>query len=418
MQHAPPTLFRDAALERKRQRLHGDVRLDVPLPAWALTGLILLVAAGVAAVLVFGSYARSEPVVGWLTPDTGIVRVTVGAAGTVAAVAVGEGDRVAKGASLLTVSHDVALPALGDASQRMARQLASERGEVERRLALVADDFAGERRRMDAERRGLLAEREHLERELAVHVERTALAEALVDQIEGLVERGTVTRIERQRREENLLAKRAEAERLAAQVSAAAHRTAELDARLAALPTKAAIERAQLRERLAALDQRATEAARRGTVGLRAPVAGRVAAVMARPGQSVEAQEMVVSILPDGGTLEAELFVPSRAAGFLAPGQRVRLRYDAFPYQTFGVGEATVKIVSRTILTPRDLPDGPPSLGEPFFRVVATLHADRVAAGGADIPLQAGMTLRADIVLEERRLWEVVFRPILAAVQR
>ena len=54
-------------------------------------------------------------------------------------------------------------------------------------------------------------------------------------------------------------------------------------------------------------------------------------------GQSVSAGQALLTLLPAGDRLEAELLVPSESIGFIAPGDRVLLRYDAYPYQRFGV---------------------------------------------------------------------------------
>jgi membrane fusion protein len=46
--------------------------------------------------------------------------------------------------------------------------------------------------------------------------------------------------------------------------------------------------------------------------------------------------------------------------------------------------------------------------------VTVQLQSQQFAAYGEHFPLQAGMTLRADIVLEERSLFEWLMDPLLA----
>ena len=58
--------------------------------------------------------------------------------------------------------------------------------------------------------------------------------------------------------------------------------------------------------------------------------AGSCRAAMRRP------TTPLLSILPAGSKLEAQLFTPSRSIGFVRVGQQVLLRYQAFPYQKFG----------------------------------------------------------------------------------
>jgi hypothetical protein len=46
--------------------------------------------------------------------------------------------------------------------------------------------------------------------------------------------------------------------------------------------------------------------------------------------------------------LQAEIYIPSRAIGFVKPGQEVRLLYDAFPYQRFGAYRGRVVAASSS----------------------------------------------------------------------
>ena len=120
-----------------------------------------------------------------------------------------------------------------------------------------------------------------------------------------------------------------------------------------------------------------------------------------------------MEIIPSGSILQAELFVPTRAIGFVQPGQKVRILYEAFPYQQFGTYGGRVNEISRTVLTKSDT-SGPIELKEPAYRVTAALDRPDVDAYGKSIPLQADMLLRADIILEKRSLMTWILDPLLS----
>jgi membrane fusion protein len=130
----------------------------------------------------------------------------------------------------------------------------------------------------------------------------------------------------------------------------------------------------------------------------------------------VQPGQAVLSLLPAGARLEAHLVVPSRAVGFIAPGDAVRLRYQAFPYQKFGHHRGEVARISRSALSAAELPSltGLAAAGEPAYRVVVALDRDSVRAFGKDEPLRPGMRLDADILGEQRKLWEWLFEPLHA----
>ena len=123
--------------------------------------------------------------------------------------------------------------------------------------------------------------------------------------------------------------------------------------------------------------------------------------------------------MPAGATLEAHLYSPSRAVGFLRPGQHVLLRYEAYPYQKFGHYEGVVASISRSAVNPGELPPQVVAVGgmtgsatEPVYLITVQLARQTVTAYGRQVDLQPGMRLEADIALETRRLYEWVLDPL------
>ncbi len=109
----------------------------------------------------------------------------------------------------------------------------------------------------------------------------------------------------------------------------------------------------------------------------------------------------------DGTQLQAELQVPSRLIGHVAAGDRVRLRYAAFPHRIFGQHEGSVIAISRITATdPADT-----QTHEPHYQVRVALARQDIEVSGRSEPLQAGMRLQADLRGERRRLIEWMLEP-------
>jgi membrane fusion protein len=122
-------------------------------------------------------------------------------------------------------------------------------------------------------------------------------------------------------------------------------------------------------------------------------------------------------VVPKGSGLHAQLLVPTRAIGFVQPGQEVVLRYDAFPFQRFGQYRGKVERVSRTVWSSGEKV-GQLVVKEPVYRVDVKLDAQYVAVGDQKLVLRSGMMVNADILQEKRRVWEWVFEPVLSLQQR
>jgi membrane fusion protein len=95
----------------------------------------------------------------------------------------------------------------------------------------------------------------------------------------------------------------------------------------------------------------------------------------------------------------------------------VLLRYRAYPYQKFGHSRGVIASVSRSAIEPAELPamfagGAAGSPAEALYRITVALERQHVTAYGKAAPLQPGMQLDADVLLERRRLFEWVLEPV------
>jgi membrane fusion protein len=380
----------------------------------AVTALLLGIVGAAAVFLTTGSYARKETARGILRPTDGEVRVfPTTRGGTVRAVAVREGELVEKGALLVTLSTARRSETGAVADEAVLAAMAEEEATLSARLAALDAAAPLDLAALQADARSTEAERVAALAAIDTGRARLVLAEERLKAGRELAATGYMTSEEIRRREELVLAQRqanADAEARAATLAA---RLAGLKARLEKLPFDATLTRADIESRLASLRQRRAEAEAAKGYEVRAAVAGRVTAVQAVEGLSADPQRPLMTITPAGGRLLAELYVPSRAIAFMKRGQEVRLLYDAFPYQRFGVGAGEIEAVSATVLAPTEV-TAVLKIEEPVYRVLVRIRRESVAAFNAEAPLQSGMALTADIVLEQRTFLEWLLDPVFA----
>jgi membrane fusion protein len=152
-----------------------------------------------------------------------------------------------------------------------------------------------------------------------------------------------------------------------------------------------------------------------------APRAGVLTAMTVEPGQLIAPNLPLASIVPLSGELEAELYAPSRAIGFIKNGTAVLLRYQAFPYQKFGQQGGAIREISRSPLPANEIAAPLARLAntqEPLYRIRVKLDRQQVAAYGQSAALQSGMQLEASLVLEHRKLVEWIIDPIYTLTGR
>jgi membrane fusion protein len=282
--------------------------------------------------------------------------------------------------------------------------------ELARRTALAQQQHAAAARRLA----DLELEQAQISRELATQAAREASAAEHADRFGDLERQRFVSPMTARQKRDELLEQTARRQSLERSALALRRETTAVASELRQLPLRTEQQKGDVKRELAVLEQEilGAEAARRFVVV--APRDGIITAIVAEPGQAVGLHP-IATLLPADSPLEAHLFAPSRAVGFVEPGQSVRLRYAAYPFQKFGQYDGVVFQVSRSALTPSELPPqlGFPAHGEGLYRITVQLASPAVNAYGRQQPLSAGMHLEADVMQDRRRLFEWIFEPLL-----
>lgn len=406
-------LFRQQAVAYQARSLEGEVLLSLSVRTRILVASAAVVIALALGFAALASYARIETVPGWVVPEGGLIRVTARQGGTVERLDVTEGQRVAVGQSLavLRLSQDTDS---GDAGAAIADYLRIELEAARAQADAEQERLLVQRRNLERQRTAMRQELEAGAGRLAAATERLELLRNNVERVKAIAERGFASNRSVEESEMALLTAEQELVDVRTGIMVMERQIEEMDAQLRSIPFSIRAAEAQARASEAALERQGTELEVLNTYHATAPFDGRVVAVPVARGQSLDPQTAIAVITPEGSRLQAELFVPSRAAGFIQPGQEVRLMYQAFPYQKFGTAKGVVASVSRTVLAPAELSIPGLPISEPVFRVKVALASELVEAYGQQMPVQPGMLLSAGIVLDRRTLVEWLLDPLYA----
>lgn len=400
----PRKLFRQEAIEFQQvNRQWGEVALLQPLSMRIVIWFLIASIFAIAAFLAASPYARKETVVGYLVPTAGTARIYALQPGVIGSVLVEEGQEVAEGQPLLTVITPQISSDGADVNGAVLDALYNQRDRLTGRIKAEVNRTAAEARRLHALILGLTDGIDHLQAEISNQKERIHLAEALVEPATQLNHKGLLSDVDLNRRKELVLENRINLDQLGLQLAERINQRTEQQSALEQLPATAADRTHAMNVELSALEQRIAEVNGKRAYVIRAPIAGAVSALQATVGETADPRRLQMSIVPPGATLQAELMVPTRAMGFVRTGQRVRVLYDAFPYQNFGTYGGKVTSVSRTILSGNDT-NGPIPLNEPVYRVTAQLDRQGVSSHGQQRALQPDMLLHAEIILDRRTL--------------
>ncbi len=410
-------LFRQEAVENRQQDWLGTVQLVRPVSLTVLTVAVVVAVVAVAALLVEGRYTRKARVAGFLVPDRGVIRLLPPQAGTVLESHVAEGRVVREGDVLFVLAIDQATPR-GEAVQNsFSARERSLKGAAQRQQLLLQSQGSAIDQRLDDMRRELAA----LSAEADLQAQRLVLATQAQNRLESLRADNFISAAQVQAKDEELLGLRAQAQNTERQRVAQQREIGTLEAQRRELPLRSQAQRGEIDRDLALLAQQTAEKESSQRIVVRATQDGVISAVLAEPGQSVSPATALASLVPANSRLQAHLFAPSSAVGFLRSQQAVLLRFDAFPYQKFGLQTGHVVQVSRSPLQAAELASLPLQGGaanEPLYRITVALDRQDVSAYGEAQALSPGMQLEGDVQLDRRRLIEWIFEPVLGLAGR
>lgn len=406
-------LFREEALEYQSA---SNSRFGKPTgvlpPSWSIITLLLAMFMAALFVFIFSvDFARKETVRGKLRVDGAEAKVYALEPGIISDVMVTDGQLVRAGDPIAEITTERYLRDGGSLSETTIAQFEREQITLQRRRDAIeasANLSASEadQRYRDAERREAEASAQ-----LAIGRERLEIAQKRAADAEQFLAEGLIAEPQLNERLDMAASLQQSVLQTEAQLSEAI--AAQSRARLEKQQASALSERdlADIDQRLEQIRFQMERTGAETVHVVHAPIDGKVTALQARVGeQSINGVPLGI-VLPEDSTLIAEVYLPSRAIGFVEPGQQVKLQYDAFPYQKFGVAYGEINQVASTAQLPQEI--GVPSqTGEPVYRVEIVLEAQSIEAFSKTLPLQAGMELSADILLENRRLLEWLLEPL------
>lgn len=418
--HVLDDIFRKEAIDEKRSGLGCPIKpIGITVPV--LSGFLVLILICTLIFLALAKYARKETVMGQVTPTDGAFRITATMTGVAAEILVTEGQPVKAGQELGSITSN---PVLGNGNTLVeSLQLiqATQRRAQEQNAIARLQQIDRQTDEMAARRTGLSLDMARIADAAVLLDKRKRLQQENLAAYRKLAQRGMVSPAAVRQHTDGLLAIQQQTKQAERESGLQRSQLAQLEAQLGRLQAErrmvesdASSYKAQLREREVQF-----EALHAGK--LVSPVSGTVAALLVHAGASVIAGQALAVVIPQSanprsGPLQVELWAPSRAVGFVRPGAKVRLMYDAFPYQTFGVGHGTVRDVSGTPLSPAEL--NAPANTEELYRIRVSLDQASLTAYGRVWTLVPGMRLSADLILEEQSLAEWVLGPIRAVKRR
>lgn len=155
-----------------------------------------------------------------------------------------------------------------------------------------------------------------------------------------------------------------------------------------------------------------------GEVIIRALSDGKIDSLSVTVGQMVSAGDSLLQIIPDKiKDHYLVVWAPNDAVPYINPGDRVNIRYEAFPADKFGQFAATVLLVSKTpassqeMLTYQGAPKNNQNTSVPYYKIVVRPDLQEIRYDGKFLPIENGMKAQGTLFLEKRKIYQWMLSP-------
>lgn len=410
------SLFRKEVLEHKQSSIMGDVILIRPTSFYFLTGFSVLFAICLLFVIFFGKYADKETVNGRLIPNAGIVKVFAPQAGVITNVAVKDGQDVTAGQVLMTLDSESSLESGDSVNNLILDELKESLVKMQEDRANIEKEYVLKEKNLQNRLSSIKNELENLSAQTESQKRVVLFANQRAKREKELFDKGVISLDKSQRAYEEFISQKANYDATKGRKIAKETELTQLKGQLEQLPVEREHSLSNTDNNISALKQKIIQAEGQKKVAIISPVSGKVTSMQAQIGSYHRGvgRAPLVSILPEGSELIAEIYVISKAIGFVRPGQEVRVKYRAFPYQSYGVYKGKISEIAKNALMPEEFSETTSlpatfQINEPVYRIKIDLDRQSVKAFGKELPLHADMLLEADIVLRERTIFEKIF---------
>lgn len=420
-------LFRPESLRAHELAWEGRPMLALGVPPAFASFASIALAAAIVALIMFGSYTRRVDMEGTVLPRAGLIAISSPSAGLIATLAVQEGEAVEKGTLLYTLDLDTTTKG-GRTQQQVIK---SETAEQEMLLREV-----NRKTRLGEAIQGQLRQKiENLNMQIGQLGKQITLHQGFFKTINeeynlflNLFERRQATLNEMESREEVWMQSQSKLQDLESNKLRLIGELDDAQYHLTSVEISTADEIDGLKNRILDIDEKLTNSEARRSIEVRAPEAGSITAIIGHPGQAVGSGTPMMKLVPKHAAMRAELLAPSNAIGFIHEGDRVLLRYSAFPYQKFGEYGGTAVAVSDAALTPEEVQSllmGPQPINHggtlgvapsresgPFYRVIVKPDSQFVSVYGEKRKLPVNMQVQGYAMLDRRPLYQWILEPL------
>ncbi|MDB9466368.1 HlyD family efflux transporter periplasmic adaptor subunit [Dolichospermum circinale] len=140
---------------------------------------------------------------------------------------------------------------------------------------------------------------------------------------------------------------------------------------------------------------------------IRSPIDGTIFELpIKKPGSVVQPGQMIAQIAPKNADLILKAHMASQHSGFVKVGMPVKIKFDAYPFQEYGILSGRI-----TWISPNSKIQENSANRLETYEVDIALENPYIQVGNKQIPLTPGQTASAEAIIRQRRVIDFILDP-------
>lgn len=412
------SLYRKEALHHRDNAWSGQALLTSALPLWLLSTLTLIFFISFITLILFGTYSRRINVSGELVSIPHSITISSSQQGFILQREVSAGDRVIAGQPLYAINVSKTSTS-GVVGQKQHQ-------DIERQIKITDDIISRTKENKRVTLEALTRQKLHYQQALdhanqvikeaqkGLSVMKNTMDNYQQYRKKGLINIDQLSSLSTvyYQQQNDLMTLTAQNEQNSLQIMM-------LESNLRTQSTDFDNEMLKLDLQKNNLQRQLTDIDAADTLVVTSPVAGRVDSVSVTDGQMIAAGDSLLQIIPGNvSSYELVLWVPDSAIPWLRQGERVNIRYDAFPSEKFGQFPGSISGISRTPASTQEIasysgaPGPDPVSQHAWYKVLVRPDTSDIQWQGHSLSTGNGMKASCTLFLEERKLYQWILSPL------
>lgn len=407
-------LYREKYVKKKNEP-EGQILISVP------PTINLLMWCSVFIILVFilfsfvGEFTRKEKVQGVLLPEGGVVNVFSRQSGVITRILVQEGDNVKAGQPLYIIGSETNSQFQGGLRSGMKSLLTQNVNSIERQITVNQEIKEQKERELNIEIERLGNKLENIKELYEIKKKQFELMNESQSSFIEADKRKIISKVEFRERSGQLLSLQSQLKELDLQKNEIDFGIKQKKSDIVIFNNQYKLQNEQLMNQITSVKQNIFTNNIMKEFVVTSPIDGLVSAINIYQGV-ISQETSLLNIEPNGSKLQAIIFVPSRAIGFINKEKEVFLQYESYPYQKFGQYRGVIKEISGSTIPLENIPYFTNAAGylknnQPVYVVKINLDNQFVNVYGKNVELRSGINLTASIKVERRKIYEWVLDP-------